>query len=357
MYERDEKGRARLRVHKKGSFVYRLAGRDRQKSASYYTPESLTRTVVKYALRELVPEDIPADRILNLTICEPAMGSAAFLNEAVNQLAEKYLDRKQRERGQRIPHAEYADELQKVRHYIADRNVYGVDLNPVALELAEISLWLNCIHKDGHVPWFGYQLVCGNALVGARRQVYLRTKLTRENRKSELWFNDQPQRIQPRASNAKHATFALRPAGTVYHFLLPDPGMANYRDKAAKALEADNFQRIQAWRKDFFKAFTSEEAAELDALSGRVDELWAMHAEQLARDHLETEDPLPVWGPARPERTEGNQEHLEGPHSCPRHLQRRHPHRQPLPPPETGNGLLVRALVLADSPCGQAAEP
>ena len=85
----------------------------------------------------------------------------------------------------RIPHAEYADELQKVRHYIADRNVYGVDLNPVALELAEVSLWLNCIHRDGRVPWFGYQLMCGNSLVGARRQVFESASLGKENKRAE----------------------------------------------------------------------------------------------------------------------------------------------------------------------------
>ena len=128
--------------------------------------------MVKYALRELIPDDMRAARILDLTVCEPAMGSAAFLNEAVNQLAERYLERRQREMGKRIPHVEYADELQRVRHYIADRNVYGVDLNPVAVELAEVSLWLNCIRAGGHVPWFGYQLICGNSLVGARRQVF-----------------------------------------------------------------------------------------------------------------------------------------------------------------------------------------
>ena len=177
VYDRDEQGKKKLRVHPRGSFIYRLAGRDRQKTASYYTPESLTRCVVKYALKELVPDDMPADRILELTVCEPAMGSAAFLNEAVNQLSERYLERKQGELGQRIPHDEYADELQKVRHYIADRNVYGVDLNPVALELAEVSLWLNCIHKDARVPWFGYQLMCGNSLVGARRQVFETARL------------------------------------------------------------------------------------------------------------------------------------------------------------------------------------
>ena len=189
VYDRDDQGRKKLRVHPKGTFVYRLSGRDRQKSASYYTPESLTRCVVKYALKELIPDDMPADRILDLTVCEPAMGSAAFLNEAVNQLSEKYLDRKQGELGQRIPHADYTDELQKVRHYIADRNVYGVDLNPVALELAEVSLWLNCIHKDGRVPWFGYQLMRGNSLVGARRQVFESGSLGKENKRAERWFN------------------------------------------------------------------------------------------------------------------------------------------------------------------------
>ena len=341
VYDRDEQGRKKLRVHPKGTFVYRLAGRDRQKSASYYTPESLTRCVVKYALKELIPDDMPADRILELTVCEPAMGSAAFLNEAVNQLAEKYLDRKQGELGRRIPHAEYASELQKVRHYIADRNVYGVDLNPVALELAEVSLWLNCIHKDGRVPWFGYQLMCGNSLVGARRQVFESGSLGKENKRAERWFNRVPERVMPpgaaeggssvgtAAGNAEGACGpdpaqsaesadtvgdsaqggvkgrvdrVLRPTGTVYHFLLPDPGMADYRDKAAKALEPANMKRIREWRKDFCKPFTVEQIVELEALSNRVDELWAAHTEQLSRDHRETEDTLSVWGQSDPVR-------------------------------------------------------
>ncbi len=80
VFDRDEQGRRKLRLHPRGSFVYRLAGRDRQKTASYYTPESLTRCVVKHSLKELITDDMPADRILELTVCEPAMGSAAFLN-------------------------------------------------------------------------------------------------------------------------------------------------------------------------------------------------------------------------------------------------------------------------------------
>lgn len=295
VYDKDDQGRKKLRVHPRGSFVYRLAGRDRQKTASYYTPESLTRCVVKYSLKELIPDDMPADRILDLTVCEPAMGSAAFLNEAVNQLAEKYLDRKQAELGRRIPHDEYADELQKVRHYIADRNVYGVDLNPVALELAEVSLWLNCIHGDGHVPWFGYQLLCGNSLVGARRQVFPSTRLGRQ-KKADLWFNEPTERVEPLTHTPR------RPPGAVYHFLVPDPGMVNYRSKAAKELAPESFERIAKWRRDFVRPFDAEQIAELERLSDRVDELWALHTEQLARDHRETEDTLPVWGQPTSER-------------------------------------------------------
>ena len=284
VFEAGADGLRKIKVHPRGRFIYRLAGRDREKTASYYTPESLTRCVVKYALEALIPDDMPAHRILGLTICEPAMGSAAFLNEAVNQLAEKYLDRRQRELGKRIPHAEYADELQKVKHRMTDRNVFGVDLNPVAVELAEVSLWLNCIHKDGHVPWFGFQLVCGNSLVGARRQVYDSGKLGKNVHRGERWFDFAPERT------------ATAGPGTVYHFLLPDPGMADYRNKAAMRYEPANFARIKAWCGAFCRPFTAEEIAELEALSARVDELWALHTEQIARDRRETEDSLPVWG-------------------------------------------------------------
>ena len=78
--------------------------------------------------------------------------------------------------------------------------------------------------------------------------------------------------------------------------------MADYRNKAAMRYEPANFARIKAWRKAFCRPFTAEETAELEALSARVDELWALHTEQLARDRRETEDTLPVWGSEGPTR-------------------------------------------------------
>ena len=82
----------RIRKYTRGSFIYRLAGRDREKSASYYTPEVLTKSLVKYALKELLEIDEhgnigkSADEILNLTVCEPAI----ILNLLKNTIYSNY---------------------------------------------------------------------------------------------------------------------------------------------------------------------------------------------------------------------------------------------------------------------------
>ena len=298
--DRDRHGRSKPLMYRKGTFLYRLRGRDRKKSASYYTPESLTRTVVKYALRELIPDDMPAKRILDLTVCEPAMGSAAFLNEAVNQLAIKYLDRRQGELGKRVPRERYDEELQRVRHYIADHNVFGADLNPVAMELAEVSLWLNSIVKDGHVPWFGYQLVAGNSLVGARRATYRCDEIKGGTVRSKLWFNRAPDSIS-RGPDPK------RPPSTVYHFLLPDPGMATYRDRFVKSLAPEAAERLRRWKKEFVKPFAKNDIDDLERLSGEIDKLWSLHAEQLVRDRELTSDDIGVWGRKAVERRTSNE--------------------------------------------------
>ncbi|NMF86942.1 class I SAM-dependent DNA methyltransferase [Aromatoleum petrolei] len=311
VYDVTESGHTKLRVYPKGSFIYRLAGRDRQKSASYYTPQVLTQCLVKYALKELLDSDRvkKADDILTLTVCEPAMGSAAFLNEAVNQLAEAYLERKQQELGRRIAHKPYPQELQKVRMYLADRNVFGVDLNPVAVELAEVSLWLNAIYgeldEDGEpvtdalgrplparVPWFGYQLFAGNSLIGARHQVYNAASLKKGAKPT--WHEEPPRRVTKSEP---------RKADEIWHFLLPDPGMANYTDKTAKTLYPNDFERLKTWRKSFTAPLAPHEIARLQQLSQSAEDLWKEHTEALARDRERTEDVLAVW-PNKPAKDE-----------------------------------------------------
>ncbi|MBL7173111.1 MAG: hypothetical protein ISS68_09770, partial [Desulfobacteraceae bacterium] len=270
----------------KGTFIYRLAGRDRQKSASYYTPEVLTQCLVKYTLKEIL-KGKTADEILKLTICEMAMGSAAFLNEVVNQLAEQYLELKQKEAGVEIPHEDYQQEKQRVKMYLADNNVFGVDLNPVAVELAEVSLWLNVIHKDAFVPWFGMQLATGNSLIGARRQVFDSGLLRGTTRKSPLWLDEAPERVMPGEK---------RPEKSVYHFLLPDRGMANYQDRVVKQMAGDEIKAMNAWRKDFTRPFSKGEVAQLERLSRAADRLWEHHTRELRDIRQRTTDPLPVFG-------------------------------------------------------------
>lgn len=287
-YESGEK-KGKLRMYEKGTFIYRLAGREREKSASYYTPEVLTKCLVKYALKELL-KDKTADEILHLTVCEPAMGSAAFLNEAINQLAEAYISKKEQETGEIIGYENRFKELQKVKMFIADRNVYGIDLNPVAVELAEVSLWLNTIYEGGFVPWFGTQLVNGNSLIGARRQVYSESALTTTSQ-GLRWYENAPERVPLGTERKKKKGYSQ-----IYHFLLGDPGMCSYGDKVIKSLEPENIKRMKDWNKKFTAPYSADYLVTLQRLSDVIDELWKAQIDLRKEVGEKTQDSLSVFG-------------------------------------------------------------
>ncbi|MFN9660492.1 MAG: Eco57I restriction-modification methylase domain-containing protein, partial [Cyanobacteriota bacterium] len=282
------------KCYPRGSYIYRLAGRNRQKSASYYTPEVLTSCQIMYTLKEALVGKSAAD-ILQLKLLEMAMGSAAYLNELVNQLAQAYLERRQQETGRSIPHERFQQELQKVKMRLADQNVFGVDLNPEAVELAEVSLWLNSSFAPeqgrAFVPWFSQQLQCGNSLIGARRQIcrvsQLPTGTGRKAKPARLWHEHAPEEL---------AWDAELPADAIFHFLLPDPGMAAYSDKVIKELEPQAIERCKRWTKAFVgDAFTEAQIAHLLRLSRLVDSLWQEWAQQQTTLRQRTTDPLPVW--------------------------------------------------------------
>ncbi len=280
-----------LKKYEKGTFIYRLAGRSREKSASYYTPEVLTKCLIKYALKELL-KDKKADDILHLTVCEMALGSGAFANEAVNQLAEAYLEKKQFETKRIIPHDEYAREKQKVKMFIADNNVFGVDLNPVAVELAEISLWLNTIYDGAFVPWFGMQLIAGNSLIGARRQLFAASRVIKQERGQPSFLDLVPER---RPLKVEQAGEKLK-SGDIWHFLLPDSGMANYNDKVVKQLAPGEMEDIKKWRKKFIQPFDEGEVTTLLRYSQSIEKLWRKHVEQQQNIRERTNDVVPVIG-------------------------------------------------------------
>ncbi len=272
-------------VHKEGSFVFRLAGRERQQSASYYTPEVLTKFVVSQALEELLDQNdtrTTPEQILQFTICEPALGSGAFAIEAVRQLAAEYLKRKQEDLGKRIDADKVPFELQKVKAHIALHQVYGVDLNATAVELAEISLWLDTMVAGLQAPWFGLHLRRGNSLIGARRSVYSPNLLTKKQ-----WLK------------APGADVALSNAiGTgIHHFLLPSEGWGSVIDTAeAKIYAPEKREALRLWRNEIRKSPNKEIVKRLSALAKRVETLWEFTLRRLTIAEAEVRRTVHLWG-------------------------------------------------------------
>ena len=265
-----------------GTFVYRLNGRDRQKSASYYTPEVLTRSTVKYTLKSIIDEVAAnkrkATELLDLKILEPAMGAAAFQNEVINQLAEAYLfhqQRQQRENGLnnwRIQPDHYRDELQKVKAYIATHNVYGVDLNPTAIELGKLSLWLNVIHKDMETPFFANRICVGNAVIGAWLKVYSKNEFYGISErygaklKPNKWWEKAPHKVKFFSNRVN------RSINDVYHFLLPDANMLGVRSiKEQKQANPVAEKRMAAILKNWTEPIDAYEFQTLQRLSAKID--------------------------------------------------------------------------------------
>ena len=293
VHVKDENGKptAERVVYRPGQFVYRLAGRDRETSASYYTPESLTRLTVQLTLRERLDQNdeiTPARELLEWTICEPALGSGAFLNEAINQVAAEYLKRAQKERGEELDPEKYAEELQKVKAYIALHRSYGVDLNETAVELAEVSLWLNVMYPGLQAPWFGLHLRRGNSLVGARRALYSPDAV-----KKGEWLKSAPKEVPFRDGEI--------PEGYIHHWLLPAQGWGSVAgEKEAKNLAPDETKRLGDWRKSMRKrpkaTGKKSELKRLQGLSRRVEYLWSWVIRRLELSEQEISREIDVYG-------------------------------------------------------------
>ena len=295
--EKDENGfptgeRVRYRP---GSFVYRLAGRDRQTSASYYTPQSLTSVTVQLALEQRIKEEgrpVTAAEVLRWRVCEPALGSGAFLNEAIDQLAALYLRLREEETGDRLEPDERALALQKIKAYIALHNCYGVDLNETAVELAEVSIWLNVMHRGLQAPWFGLHLVRGNSLIGAGRRLYPPEKLAKGE-----WLKSAPEDVPFSAGPIQ--------SGHIHHFLLPAEGWgAVAGEKEAKELAPEDTKRLADWRKGIRKPPSPKKSLghklsqvqRLQDLAGRAEYLWSLVIERLRISEREISRTIDVWG-------------------------------------------------------------
>jgi hypothetical protein len=288
-------------LHQRGTFVYRLAGRERQQSASYYTPEVLTRFTVSQALEELLDQNghvTTAEEILGLTVCEPALGSGAFAIEAVRQLAEQYLRRRQAELGERIDPDKYPSELQRVKASIALHQVYGVDLNATAVELAEISLWLDTMVSGLQAPWFGLRLRRGNSLIGARRAVYTRAQV---NDKSWLKATPTDVPLTGMVEEMANETTAKQTDGRIHHFLLPASGWGSAVEaKEALGLAPEAATALKKWRSAITGKPTTKRLDALVELAHRVESLWQLTLLRLQIAEAEARRDIVLWGRENP---------------------------------------------------------
>lgn len=184
-------------IYPKDAFIV-TTGSDRRETGTHYTPKSLTETIVAETLTPIAyvgpPEGLPRAEwtlkspaeLLDLKICDPAMGSGAFLVQVCRWLAERLLEAwaLAEDRGKTIDAdgrvtdtgacqeplpSDIEARTTIARRLIAERCLYGVDLNPLAVELAKLSIWLVTLAKGRPFGFLDHNLRCGDSLLGIHR--------------------------------------------------------------------------------------------------------------------------------------------------------------------------------------------
>jgi hypothetical protein len=196
--------------------IYVTSGTDRRSSGTHYTPRALTEPIVQHTLDPLVyhgpAEGLPkaqwalhpAERILALQVCDMAMGSGAFLVQASRYLAERLAEAAEGRAPGGSPdpalNALFAisdpeERLAQARRLVADRCLYGVDKNPLAVEMAKLSLWLVTLQKDRPFSFLDHALRAGDSLLGiAHIDQLLHWSLARETGPITVSFLTEPLR-------------------------------------------------------------------------------------------------------------------------------------------------------------------
>jgi TaqI-like C-terminal specificity domain/Eco57I restriction-modification methylase/N-6 DNA Methylase len=145
--------------------VLRPQATGRRQTGSYYTPDRVVQHIVRETLGPLIADRTP-DEILELRIVDPAMGSGHFLVAAVDYLALAIATSPAVAGDEDATRAE--ETLDEIKRRVVEHCVWGVDLNPLAVELAKLSLWLATASADKPLSFLDHRLRLGNSLLGAR---------------------------------------------------------------------------------------------------------------------------------------------------------------------------------------------
>ena len=227
--------------------VYLLTDNDERKATgSYYTPDYIVRYIVENTLAPLC-EDKSVDEILSLKILDPATGSGHFLVGVVDYLAEELITHPD------APHmtetASDETELAYWRRRVVESCVYGVDLNPMAVELAKLSLWLHTVAKGEPLSFLDHHIRCGNSLIGAKiGNLSNLPELRRSRRQTSETQTEIPMEFP----------FTDRVATAIGHYLLIEEMESRTADQIhAKEHQLDIAQKMLRFHKGVANLWTS----------------------------------------------------------------------------------------------------
>ncbi|WP_419694409.1 Eco57I restriction-modification methylase domain-containing protein [Mesorhizobium muleiense] len=142
---------------------------ERRRSGSHYTPRSLTEPIVHDALEpafERIGANASPEAVLSLKVLDPACGSGAFLVEACRQLGARLEQAWDMHKAEKPTIPPDEDEVIHARRLVAQRCLYGVDRNPMAVDLARLSLWLATLAREHEFSFLDHAMKAGDSLVG-----------------------------------------------------------------------------------------------------------------------------------------------------------------------------------------------
>ncbi|MEL7342152.1 MAG: N-6 DNA methylase, partial [Bacteroidota bacterium] len=152
-------------THKLGKYVFEfVGGDDRSSSGSHYTPDELVQPLIKHSLDHIIADKLkeaePEKALLSITVCDVACGSGHILLNAARRIATELAIVRTGE-DQPSPKA-FRQAIRDVIRYC----IYGVDLNPLAVELCKVALWLEAHNPNEPLNFLDHHIKCGNAIVG-----------------------------------------------------------------------------------------------------------------------------------------------------------------------------------------------
>ena len=230
--------------------VYLLTDNDERKATgSYYTPDYIVRYIVENTLAALC-KDKTVDEILSLKILDPATGSGHFLVGVVDYLAEELITHPD------APHLTETEseetELAYWRRRVVESCVYGVDLNPMAVELAKLSLWLHTVAKGEPLSFLDHHIRCGNSLIGAKIENLSNLPPPPEKKKHYKTGKSQTKEF------SMSFDFTERVATAIGHYLLIEEMESRTADQIhAKEHQLDIAQQMLRFHKGVANLWTS----------------------------------------------------------------------------------------------------